>query len=86
VTQQFARVTFLSDHRPDYGRVVTPTLLVECAEDALAPPQVGEWVQAAIPGSRRVVLDAAGHCPHMSAPDAVIAAISEVLSDLRRAA
>ena len=86
VAKQFARVTFLSDNREDFHRVRTPTLLVECSEDALAPAQVGAWVRDAISGSERVVLDVSGHCPHMSDPDTVVAALDGFVFDARRKA
>ena len=81
IAQEFARATFLSDHRADCGQVVTPTLLIECGEDVLAPPQVGAFVHAAIAGSRRVVLEAAGHSPHLTSPVAVVEAMRAFLND-----
>ena len=79
IASDFARATFLSDHRADCSRVVTPTLLIECSEDTLAPPQVGAFVHAAIAGSQRVVLQAAGHSPHLTAPVAVVEAMRAFL-------
>ncbi len=79
IAHEFARATFLSDHRADCLQVSTPTLLIECSEDTLAPPEVGAFVHAAISGSRRVVLDAAGHSPHLTAPTAVIEAMRAFL-------
>jgi sigma-B regulation protein RsbQ len=38
---------------------------------------VGEYVAAAIADSKLVVLDATGHCPNLSAPDATAAAIAD---------
>lgn len=81
IAKEFARVTFCSDHRAEYRQVRTPTLLIECSDDALAPPAVGAFVQAAIAGSQRTILDASGHCPHMSAPGEVIAAIKDFMAD-----
>ncbi|MDT5038882.1 MAG: sigma-B regulation protein RsbQ [Micromonosporaceae bacterium] len=75
VARVFARTTFLSDNRADLAAVTVPTLVLDCAPDALAPPQVGAFVQAQIPGSRRITLAASGHCPQLSAPDAVAEAI-----------
>lgn len=72
----FARTTFLSDNRADLGRVSVPTLVIECAHDTLAPREVGAYVHEHIGGSELVTLDAAGHCPHLSAPDATAAAIA----------
>ncbi len=72
----FARATFLSDNRADLARIPVPTLVIECAQDAVAPREVGAYVQDNIPDSRLVTLDATGHCPQVSAPDATASAIS----------
>ncbi|MDH6228072.1 alpha/beta hydrolase [Streptomyces sp. MJP52] len=79
----FARTTFLSDARDDLKSVRVPTLVLECAEDAIAPREVGAFVHRAIPGSTLVTLDATGHCPHLSAPDATNQAIRGFLAGLR---
>ncbi len=73
----FARTTFLSDNRADLNRVSVPTLIIDCAHDALAPPEVGAYVHRHIDGSRLVTLDAIGHCPQLSEPDATAQAIAE---------
>jgi sigma-B regulation protein RsbQ len=72
----FARTTFLSDNRADLARVSVPTLVIECAHDSLAPREVGAYVHDHIDGSQLVTLDAAGHCPHVSAPSPTAAAIA----------
>ena len=72
----FARATFLSDNRDDLARIFVPTLVIECAQDAIAPREVGAFVQERIPDSRLVTLDATGHCPQVSAPDATASAIA----------
>lgn len=77
IAKDFARVTFKSDHRNDFAKVATETLLIECAEDALAPPEVGAFVHAAMPNSRRFILSTTGHCPHMSAAGDVIDALAD---------
>ena len=48
--------------------MTVPTLILQCAHDVIAPPEVGAFVHARIPGSRLVTLDATGHCPQLSAP------------------
>jgi sigma-B regulation protein RsbQ len=68
IAKHFARVTFLSDNRSDLGKVNTPSLILQCSNDAIAPTTVGEWCHRTIPESRLVVLEATGHCPHLSAP------------------
>lgn len=72
----FAHTTFLSDNRADLAKVTVPTLVIESARDVIAPPEVGEYVHAHIPGSRLVTLDSSGHCPQLSAPETTAEAIS----------
>ncbi|MFB7979857.1 alpha/beta fold hydrolase [Streptomyces vinaceus] len=79
----FAHTTFLSDSRDDLKSVGVPTLVLECTQDAIAPREVGAFVHEAIPGSTLVTLDATGHCPHLSAPEATNEAITTFLAGLR---
>ena len=79
IARHFARVTFLSDNRADLPRVATPTLVLQCSDDVIAPQAVGEYVHRQIPGSTLVLMEATGHCPNLSAPDETIAAIKSFL-------
>ena len=79
IARHFARVTFLSDNRADLARVTTPTLVLQCREDAIAPVAVGEFVHGRLADSTLVVLDATGHCPNLSAPRETVAAIEAFL-------
>ncbi|MEV6394476.1 alpha/beta hydrolase [Streptomyces sp. NPDC051907] len=76
IARVFARVTFLSDNRQDLAKVTVPALVAQCSSDAIAPPEVGDFVQAQIPGSRLVTLNATGHCPQLAAPEETAAAIA----------
>ena len=76
IARQFARATFLSDNRVDLADVTVPTLVLQCREDVIAPIQVGAYVRNSIVGSALVVLDAVGHCPNLSAPEATVEAIA----------
>ncbi|WP_460675913.1 alpha/beta fold hydrolase [Hymenobacter coalescens] len=80
IAKQFARVTFLSDNRPDMARLRTPCLLVQCAEDIIAPPEVGDYLHEVIPASTLVTLPVSGHCPHISAPRETLAAMEAYLA------
>jgi sigma-B regulation protein RsbQ len=71
----FARTTFLSDNRADLPKVALPTLVIECNEDVIAPREVGAYVHRHIAGSELLTLDAVGHCPQLSAPEATAKAI-----------
>jgi sigma-B regulation protein RsbQ len=79
IARQFARVTFLSDNRDDLARLRVPALVLQCAEDAIAPHAVGQYVHLQIPDSRFTELDATGHCPNLSAPEETVAAIEAFL-------
>jgi sigma-B regulation protein RsbQ len=79
IASHFARVTFLSDNRRDLARVTTPTLVLQCRDDIIAPLPVGQFVHASIPGSSLVLLNATGHCPNLSAPDELTAEIRAFL-------
>jgi len=68
IARQFAEVTFGSDNRADLPLLRTPTLVLQCSKDAIAPVAVGEYVADAVPDSTLVMLDAVGHCPNLSAP------------------
>ncbi len=80
VARRFARTTFLSDNRADLAAVRTPSLVVQCREDVIAPVEVGRYVHEHLAGSRFAVIDAVGHCPNLSAPDALVAAMREYLA------
>jgi len=60
-------------------RITVPTLLVYGDKDGLVPPRFGEAYRAAIPGSRLVVLDNAGHAPFDEQKDAFLATFRDFL-------
>lgn len=80
IASHFAHVTFLSDNRRDLARVSTPTLIVQSANDVIAPLPVGQYVHRKISGSSLVVLPTSGHCPNLSDPDLLAAAIRDYLA------
>jgi sigma-B regulation protein RsbQ len=75
IAKAFARVTFTSDNRGDLAKVDIPTLILQCSEDIIASKEVGEFVHQGIANSEIIVLEATGHCPNLSAPEEVIAAM-----------
>ena len=77
IAKHFARTTFMSDNREDLAGLETRSLVLQCKEDVIAPIGVGEYVHRNLLNSELVILDATGHCPNLSAPDAVIKAIRE---------
>jgi sigma-B regulation protein RsbQ len=79
IARRFAEATFFADNRDDLALVRVPSLILQCSEDMIAPPEVGEYTHRQLQGSTLRVLDATGHCPHMSHPAETIQAISEYL-------
>jgi sigma-B regulation protein RsbQ len=79
IARQFARATFTSDNRSDLPRVTARTLILQCSDDIIASEPVGNYVHDHIEGSELLVLKATGHCPNLSAPQEVIAAIRAFL-------
>ena len=85
IASQFARATFFSDNRRDLAHLAAPSLILQCSEDIIAPLAVGEYLHRELPGSTLRVMNATGHCPHMSAPDETVALIKEYLAEKRAA-
>jgi sigma-B regulation protein RsbQ len=80
IAKHFARVTFLSDTRADVPKLRTPTLIVQCNEDIIAPVTVGDFLHRALPHSTLSVIDNIGHCPHLSSPSLSAGAIDAFLA------
>ncbi len=80
VTRRFALATFLADNRADLSGVTVPSLIIQCSHDAIAPRAVGDYMHQQIQGSRLRVIEASGHCPHMTHPAQTIALIQEHLA------
>lgn len=80
IAKQFARVTFLSDLRAELPKLTAPTLIVQCNDDLIAPIAVGEYMQRVLPRATLAIIDNVGHCPHLSAPSACVAAIDRFLA------
>lgn len=80
VARQFAIATFFSDNREDLSKVMIPSLILQCSEDTIAPLEVGNYMYRQMPGSTFHLMEATGHCPHMSHPEETIRLISEYLN------
>lgn len=79
IAKHFARVTFLSDNRADLPRLQTRTLILQNSDDVIAPVSVGEYMHEKLPNSELRVIENIGHCPHLSAPEAIAAAMHDFL-------
>jgi sigma-B regulation protein RsbQ len=80
IARRFAEATFLADNRADLAHVRVPSLILQCADDVIAPPVVGEYLHRTLPGSTLRHMRATGHCPHLSAPEETVALMREFLA------
>ncbi|MGM9479453.1 alpha/beta fold hydrolase [Pedobacter sp. GSP4] len=80
IAKQFARATFLTDSRSALSLCSTPALILQCSNDIIAPVEVGTYMSEQMTNSKLVILQATGHCPHMSAPLETVSAMKEFLS------
>jgi sigma-B regulation protein RsbQ len=83
IAKHFARVTFLSDLRADLPQLQTPTLILQCSDDIIAPRAVGDYMQRVMPRAKLALIENVGHCPHMSAPSACSEAMVDFLTELQ---
>ena len=83
IARRFAEATFFSDNRRDLPKVTLPSLIMQCSDDAIAPLEVGDYLQRHLSQSTLRVMKATGHCPHMSHPEETIQIIKEYLSAAR---
>ena len=79
IAKHFARATFLSDNRADVPRLSTRSLVVQSSDDLIAPNVVGEYMAKTLPNATLRLVQNIGHCPHLSAPDAIIDVMREFL-------
>jgi len=80
IARDFARVTFFSDNREDLSKLTIKSLTIQCSQDMIAPVEVGQYVHRHTPGNTYILLNATGHCPHISAPNETVAAIKHYLT------
>lgn len=81
IARRFAEVTFLSDNRAVLPKIPTRTLVLQCSDDAIVPPAVGDYLAHHIPNATLQRMQATGHCPHLSQPGETIQLIREHLAD-----
>jgi len=80
IARRFAQATFYADNRADLSKVRVPSLVLQCSEDAIAPPEVGEYMHRHLSGSTFRVMKATGHCPHMSHPEETVRLMKDYLA------
>lgn len=81
IARRFAEATFYSDNRADLANLKTPSLIIQVTDDAIAPVSVGEFLHRNLANSTLSMMDASGHCPHMSHPQETVGIIKEYLNN-----
>lgn len=79
IARRFAEATFLADNREDLSRVTVPSLILQCSDDMVAPEDVGAYLNEKLADSTLRVMNATGHCPHMSHPEETVRLMKEFL-------
>ena len=74
-----ARMTFQMDLRHKMSRVHLPVLLLQPADDAFVPLEVGRYLLKHLPQGELRIVPSEGHFPQLSHPDAVLAAMAGFL-------
>ena len=82
VAHRFAIATFFSDHREDVKKVMVPSLILQCADDSIAPIEVGRYMHRHLQNSKLEVMEATGHCPHLSHPEETVQLISNYMTSV----
>lgn len=66
-----------TDLRIEAKRIEQPALVIHGRLDTLTPTGAGQWLAAHLPQARALALPRAAHAPHLSHPDAVVAALRD---------
>lgn len=71
IAKNFAEATFFSDYRQLLTQIKQPSLILQSENDALAAVSIGEFVAKEISQSTLEIINAQGHCLHMTHPEIV---------------
>ena len=67
-SKPFAQATFFSDCRKLLPKISHPCLLLQSSNDALVDVSVGEYTQQKLKNAELKIIEANGHCLHMTHP------------------
>lgn len=80
-SKPFAKATFFSDYRSILPKTTLPCLILQSAQDSLAAVEIGQYMEQQIPDSTLAVINATGHCLHMTEPELVLKAMFSFLNN-----
>lgn len=66
-----------TDHRHDLEALEQPVLILQSSQDSFVPPAVADYMHQHIRHSTLSAINAAGHLPHVSAPEIIVAGMRE---------
>lgn len=78
-----ARPIFMGDYREHVKKCTNPVVLLQTREDLAVPIEAAAALQNSLPDCTLEIINAAGHLPHLSAPEEVAAAFRRHLPFLR---
>lgn len=80
VAKTFAKATFFSDHRSILPSIPCPVLILQSASDALASVNIGEYIASHVKDSELLVVNAEGHCLHMTNHEDIVPTVLEFIA------
>ena len=75
----FAKATFFADHRHALPQVTHPSLIIQSSDDSLASVDIGRYMHNTLPNSELNIIEAHGHCLHMTQPEAVMECLKQFI-------
>ncbi len=81
IAKSFAEATFFSDYRYLLKDAKHPVIIFQSARDALASVDIGNYMQQQLPEAKLCIIDAEGHCLHMTQPEIVNQHLREYIGD-----
>lgn len=79
VAKTFAKATFFSDYRHILPKITCPVLILQSSLDSLASTSVGQYMSAVIPNNKLAIINAEGHCLHMTHHQLITPVIQQFL-------
>jgi sigma-B regulation protein RsbQ len=71
IAKAFAKATFFSDYRYLLKEAKHPALIFQSSQDSLASTDIGEYMLKQLPHAQLKLIEAEGHCLHMTYPDII---------------
>ncbi|BBP44386.1 alpha/beta fold hydrolase [Thiosulfativibrio zosterae] len=75
----FAKATFFSDYRKELNEVTHPSLIIQSTDDSLASVDIGHYMQNEMPAAELAIIEAHGHCLHMTKPQEVMECLKDFI-------